>query len=225
MDKVGEARRWHPRRHCKGVGTSRWRLEGTLHQICAPSEGGVIVAVSAATELSSVAGTSLATLLLVDRISGHTGGAFMQLDHSKAADRIEPTKLRSIERVYELWDEALGARDVEAAAVLYAPDTVLESPLVRHLLRSETGIVRGREKLREFVRIVFERTPPARRRYRSGFFTDGKMLMWEYPRATPDGEQMDFVEVMEIEDGLIHRHRVYWGWFGVKVLQEDRYHR
>ena len=28
--------------------------------------------------------------------------------------------------------------------------------------------------------------------------------MWEYPRATPDGEQMDFVEVMEIDDdGLI----------------------
>ena len=102
---------------------------------------------------------------------------------------------------------------------------MLESPLVRHLLKSETGIVRGGEKLREFIRIVFERTPPARRRYRSGFFTDGKKLMWEYPRATPDGEQMDFVEVMEIEDGLIHRHRVYWGWFGVKVLQEDRYHR
>lgn len=64
----------------------------------------------------------------------------MQLDHSTAADRIEPTKLRSIERVYELWDEALGAKDVEAAAALYASDTVLESPLVRHLLRSEQAL-------------------------------------------------------------------------------------
>jgi ketosteroid isomerase-like protein len=149
----------------------------------------------------------------------------MQLDRSPATDRVEPTNLRSIERVYELWDQALGAKDVDAAAALYAPDTVLESPLVRHLLKSETGIVRGRDKLREFIRIVFERTPPARRRYRSGFLTDGRKLMWEYPRATPDAEQMDFVEVMEIEDGLIHRHCVYWGWFGVKVLQEDRYQR
>ena len=36
---------------------------------------------------------------------------------------------------------------------------------------------------------------------------------------------MDFFEVMEIEDGLIRRHRVYWGWFGVKTLREDGYRR
>jgi hypothetical protein len=27
--------------------------------------------------------------------------------------------------------------------------------------------------------------------------------MWEYPQQTPSGQQMDFVEVMEIENGLI----------------------
>jgi hypothetical protein len=36
---------------------------------------------------------------------------------------------------------------------------------------------------------------------------------------------MDFVEVMEIEDGLIRHHRVYWGWFGVRVMERDEYHR
>jgi len=36
---------------------------------------------------------------------------------------------------------------------------------------------------------------------------------------------MDFVESMEIEHGLIRRHRVYWGWFGVKMIEQDRYHR
>jgi hypothetical protein len=30
--------------------------------------------------------------------------------------------------------------------------------------------------------------------------------MWEYPRQALDGGQMDFVEVMELKDGLIHRH-------------------
>jgi len=49
--------------------------------------------------------------------------------------------------------------------------------------------------------------------------------MWEYPRQTPDGEQMDFVEVMELHDGLIRRHRVYWGWRGVSVMEKDQYHR
>jgi hypothetical protein len=107
---------------------------------------------------------------------------------------------------------------------LYAPDCVLESPLVRHLLGAELGIVEGREKLREFVRIVFERQPAARQRYRKGFFTDGHKPMWEYPRSRPGGEQMDFVEVMEIEDGLIRRHCVYWGWYGVRLLEENRHH-
>jgi len=30
---------------------------------------------------------------------------------------------------------------------------------------------------------------------------------------------------MEIADGLIRRHRVYWGWYGVKTIEEDRYRR
>ena len=50
--------------------------------------------------------------------------------------------------------------------------------------------------------------------------------MWEYPRSTPQGDQMDFVEVMELNDeGLIQYHRVYWGWYGFGVLQRDEYHR
>jgi hypothetical protein len=133
--------------------------------------------------------------------------------------------VRSAERIYQEWDEALGAKDVEAAVALYAADCRLESPLVRHLLKSEEGVVVGREKLRDFLKIVFERTPPVRERYREGFFTDGRKLMWEYPREKPDGEQMDFVEVMELADGSIRRHCVYWGWFGVKLLEQDRYHR
>ena len=47
-------------------------------------------------------------------------------------------------------------------------------------------------------------------------------LTWEYPRKKPDGDQMDFVEVMEIENGL-RRHCVYWGWYGVRLLEENRY--
>ena len=64
-----------------------------------------------------------------------------------------------------------------------------------------------------------------RRRFRTSHLTDGTRLMWEYPRATPDGDQMDFAEVMDIRDGLIQHHRVYWGWFGVGVLDRDEYRR
>jgi hypothetical protein len=149
----------------------------------------------------------------------------MQHDEIRATAGAHPDAVRSVERVYQLWDAALGAKDVEAAVTLYAENTRLESPLVRHLLGVEHGIIEGRDRLRDFVRVVFERTPPSRRHHRSGLFTDGRKLIWEYPRETPDGDQMDFVESMEIENGLILRHCVYWGWFGVKVLEGDRYHR
>src|SRR6185437_13291363 len=55
------------------------------------------------------------------------------------------------------------------------------------------------------------RKPPVRTYHRSGYLTDGKRLIWEYPRDAGAGEQMDFVEVMELDDdGLIRRHCVYW---------------
>jgi ketosteroid isomerase-like protein len=41
----------------------------------------------------------------------------------------------------------------------------------------------------------------------------------------PDGDQMDIVEVMEIQDGLIAAHRVYWGWLGVGMLLRDEHGR
>jgi hypothetical protein len=71
---------------------------------------------------------------------------------------------------------------------------------------------------------VFATQPALRRRYRTGFLTDGTHLTWEYPREAPEGEQMDIVEVMEIRDGLIQHHRVYWGWFALNVLANGGHH-
>lgn len=141
-----------------------------------------------------------------------------------ANDRPNAEAIRAVERIYHEWDEALGRKDIDAAIKLYAPDAVLESPLVRNLLGGDEGIVQGRDKLRDFVKQVFATAPKLRRRYRKGFFTDGKRLMWEYPREAPEGPQMDLVEVMDIADGLIQRHCVYWGWLGVKVLEEGGHH-
>jgi hypothetical protein len=132
-------------------------------------------------------------------------------------------EVSAVEQIYQAWDDALGREDLEAAMALYAPDCTLESPLVRHILGRERGIVDGRADLRAFVTEALSRTPPLRQRHRTGFFTDGRKLMWEYPRLTEEGEQMDLVEVMEIDDGLIQRHRVYWGWRALKVLEDNAY--
>jgi hypothetical protein len=94
------------------------------------------------------------------------------------------------------------------------------------VLKSERGIVRGAAEIRALLDEVAARKPPVRTFHRTGYLTDGKRLIWEYPRETPDGEQMDFVEAMELNgEGLIQRHRVYWGWYGVRVIQRDQYHR
>jgi ketosteroid isomerase-like protein len=128
-----------------------------------------------------------------------------------------------IERIYHEWDDALSKNDIPALLVLYAPDATLESPLVPHLMGTEAGVCRGREELKRFFEILKTRKPKARQYYRTNYFTDGRKIMWEYPHTTPTGEQMDFVEVMEIEDGLIQKHRVYWGWFGFNILKNDQY--
>jgi ketosteroid isomerase-like protein len=84
-------------------------------------------------------------------------------------------------RIYEAWDEALGAKDLDAAFALYAPDATIESPLVARLLGMEGGVVQGHQELRRFIELVFQRQPAARKRFRTGYFTDGAKLMWEYP--------------------------------------------
>jgi hypothetical protein len=78
--------------------------------------------------------------------------------------------------------------------------------------RAQRGIVEGHQALRRLLLEVARRKPPARRYARNGYLTDGRRLIWEYPRETADADQMDFVEVMELNaQGLIQRHRVYWG--------------
>lgn len=141
-----------------------------------------------------------------------------------------------VERIYLEWDKALSRLEelppenleegVDALLALYAKDSTIESPLIPHLMKTERGVCRGHEEMRPFFREVGRRKPGVRKYYRRGYFTDGKQLIWEYPRAKPDGEQMDFVESIELNDkGLIQHHCVYWGWRGVNVILQDAYRR
>lgn len=123
------------------------------------------------------------------------------------------------EHIFEAWNLAWSNNDINALLALYADDTVIESPLIPYLLGKERGVCEGKEEFRKLLEIAANRKPNNRHYYRNKYFTDGKTLIWEYPRLTRDGEQMDFMEVMEIKDGLIIRHRVYWGWFGFDILK------
>jgi hypothetical protein len=131
-----------------------------------------------------------------------------------------------VERVYFAWNGALANNDMDALLSLYAEDAVLESPLIPHLLGRPNGRLQGHAELGQLFRLVAARKPTVRQYFRTGYLTDGRRLFFEYPRDAGAGEQMDFAEVMDLNDaGLIQRHCVYWGWFGVGVLQRDAYHR
>lgn len=131
-----------------------------------------------------------------------------------------------VEHMYFAWNDALSRNDAEALLALYARDAVLESPLIPHLLGMDSGVLRGHDQLHPLFAKLAERKPPVRQYYRTPYLTDGKRLIWEYPRDAGKGEQMDFAEVMELNDeGLIQWHHVYWGWFGFRVLQRNEYHR
>ena len=115
-----------------------------------------------------------------------------------------------VERMYFAWDEALSHNDADRLLSLYARDAHFESPLVPHLLTTESGVLRDHEELRRLFALLAQRKPPVRQYHRTGYLTDGRRLIWEYPREAGKGEQMDFVEAMEINDeGLIQRHCVY----------------
>ena len=131
------------------------------------------------------------------------------------------TSEAEIRHIYERWHESVVAGDLEALVALYAADAVLETPLIVATLPDKAeGILKGKADIRSFFEAGFRklRDSPARW-YRTGlFFANGRQLVWEYPRETPSGDQVDLVEFMDIADGLIVSHRVYWGWVGFKTL-------
>ncbi|PFH19174.1 nuclear transport factor 2 family protein [Burkholderia sp. JKS000303] len=126
------------------------------------------------------------------------------------------------QRIHHNWHAAVVARDLDALMSLYADDAILETPLVVVTLPEHgSGVLHGKAAIGAFFAAGL-RNPGNRlgRWYRTDlFFSNGKQLVWEYPRETPEGDQVDLVEVMDLRDGLIAHHRVYWGWVGFKVLR------
>ena len=125
-------------------------------------------------------------------------------------------------RIHREWHDRAKAIDTEGLLALYAEDAVLESPLVPAILDDKSdGILRGESELRRFFVEGGRRHPnDLVRWYRTGeWLTDGRrLLVWEYPRQAPDGDQVDLVEFMEIASGLIRCHRIYWGWKGCTLI-------
>ena len=126
-----------------------------------------------------------------------------------------------IRRIYEEWHAGVNSRDIPRVTALYAEKATLETPAILIIYpHLNDGILRGRSEIETFFnKTLGVLSDEFRELYRSGLFlSTGKLLTWEYPRKTPAGEQLDLVESMDIEEGLIAYHRVYWGWKGFQAL-------
>ena len=126
----------------------------------------------------------------------------------------------SMTRIYRQWHDHARNRDTAALIGLYADDAVFESPLVPVIMGTDSGVLRGRPQILAFLEEGTRRRPNELVRwYRTGqYLVAGDTLVWEYPRQTPEGDQVDILELMQIRDGLISHHRIYWGWFGTQML-------
>lgn len=127
-----------------------------------------------------------------------------------------------IRYIYEKWHEYAKARDVEALIALYADHAVFESPLVPAILDRTNGVLNGKDEIKFFLQEGTKRRPNELVKwFRCGdYLTNGRLLVWEYPRQTDEGEQIDILELMEIENGLIQQHRIYWGWKGCFLISQ-----
>lgn len=128
--------------------------------------------------------------------------------------------MNDFERIYNDWHEFAKNRDTARLIGLYDDNAVFESPLVPLIMQQQSGILRGKADILAFLEEGTRCRPNELVRwYRNGtHFTTGDTLVWEYPRETPDGDQVDILELMQIAGGKIVHHRIYWGWFGTQML-------
>lgn len=127
----------------------------------------------------------------------------------------------ALRHIHQAWHDSVRARDLAATAALYAQDAVFETPLVLAVYPDHgNGILAGRARIQQFMEDSLRKFPSDLAQwYRTDTaFINGRQLTWEYPRQTPHGEQVDLMEMMEVDNGLITHHRVYWGWYGVRLL-------
>lgn len=126
-----------------------------------------------------------------------------------------------IRYIHDRWQTTIVQKDVDGLIALYAEDAIFETPAILVTLTDrKEGVLRGRGEIRSFFEAGFRKLGNELSRwYRTGeFFSNGRQLIWEYPREAPKGDQVDLVEVMDIANGLIAHHRVYWGWVGFQTL-------
>src|ERR1700761_4931980 len=128
---------------------------------------------------------------------------------------------RETRDIHEQWHRMISSQDLDGLMALYAEDATLESAAILVLEGEAAGILKGKIAIRKHFGSFFAmiKDDDSIGLYHPEVsYTDGRNSIWEYPSQSLSRSQLDVVESVDLVDGKIVYHRVYWGWIGFKAL-------
>ena len=109
-----------------------------------------------------------------------------------------------------VWIEAFNEHNLEKLLQLYDEQAAHFSPKLRIRKPETNGWIKGKPSLRDWWEDAFNRLPTLQYQLQN-LLTDEKQVLMEYQRNVTGEPVMMVAEVLEIENGLIVKSRVYHG--------------
>ena len=108
------------------------------------------------------------------------------------------------------WIEAFNMHDLRKLLSLYAEDAIHFSPKLKIREPHTNGRITGRPSLAAWWADAFKRLPLLKYELQNLIINEQQILM-EYLRKSPGEDDLMIAEILEIENGLIIKSRVYHG--------------
>ena len=114
------------------------------------------------------------------------------------------------ETIANHWMDAFNEHDLEKLLSLYAENARHFSPKLKTRQPATNGWIEGKPTLRTWWADAFDRLPTLQYHLKNLIVNDQQVLM-EYERTVEHEPPMMVAEILEIENGLIVKSRLYHG--------------
>jgi hypothetical protein len=108
------------------------------------------------------------------------------------------------------WVEAFNEHDLEKLLILYDEDAIHFSPKLKIREPQTNGWIKGKPSLRSWWADAFNRLPLLQYQLQN-LIVDERQILMEYLRKVPGEPDMMVAEILETENGVIVKSRVYHG--------------
>ncbi len=114
------------------------------------------------------------------------------------------------EKIALAWIEAFNEHNLEKLLQLYDEQAVHFSPKLKIRKPETNGLIKGKPSLRDWWQDAFNRLPTLQYQLQN-LLTDKEQVLMEYQRNVSGEPVMMVAEILEIENELIVKSRVYHG--------------